>query len=122
MEIGTAEISRIIKEQIRDYEKTVEVQEIGTVLSTGDGIARIYGLDRVAAGKKDNRNRGGRRLSRQCRRKSVDGGNHGYLTMNQIGHEFRQPIVLTLCPSIFYRDIPALDVAGFRQALVEGGD
>ena len=46
MEIGTAEISRIIKEQIRDYEKAVEVQEIGTVLSTGDGIARIYGLDK----------------------------------------------------------------------------
>ncbi|MPZ75934.1 MAG: F0F1 ATP synthase subunit alpha [Deltaproteobacteria bacterium] len=51
MQIGTAEISRIIKEQIRDYEKTVEIQEIGTVLSTGDGIARIYGLDRVAAGE-----------------------------------------------------------------------
>jgi len=51
MEIGTAEISRIIKEQIRDYEKAVEVQEVGTVLSTGDGIARIYGLDRVAAGE-----------------------------------------------------------------------
>ena len=50
MEIGTAEISRIIKEQIRDYDKAVEIQEIGTVLSTGDGIARIYGLDRVAAG------------------------------------------------------------------------
>jgi F-type H+-transporting ATPase subunit alpha len=51
MQIGTAEISRIIKEQIRDYEKTVEVQEVGTVLSTGDGIARIYGLDKVAAGE-----------------------------------------------------------------------
>jgi F-type H+/Na+-transporting ATPase subunit alpha len=51
MEIGTAEISRIIKEQIRDYEKAVEIQEIGTVLSTGDGIARVYGLDRVAAGE-----------------------------------------------------------------------
>jgi F-type H+-transporting ATPase subunit alpha len=51
MEIGTAEISRIIKEQIRDYEKAVQVQEIGTVLSTGDGIARIYGLDKVAAGE-----------------------------------------------------------------------
>ncbi|MGH7808719.1 MAG: F0F1 ATP synthase subunit alpha [Candidatus Binatia bacterium] len=51
MDIGTAEISRIIKEQIRDYEKTVEVQEVGTVLSTGDGIARIYGLDKVAAGE-----------------------------------------------------------------------
>ena len=51
MEIGTAEISRIIKEQIRDYEKTVEVQEVGSVLSTGDGIARVYGLDKVAAGE-----------------------------------------------------------------------
>ena len=51
MEIGTAEISRIIKEQIRDYEKMVEIQEIGTVLSTGDGIARVYGLDKVAAGE-----------------------------------------------------------------------
>jgi F-type H+-transporting ATPase subunit alpha len=51
MEIGTAEISRIIKEQIRDYDTAVEIQEIGTVLSTGDGIARIYGLDKVAAGE-----------------------------------------------------------------------
>ena len=51
MEIGTAEISRIIKEQIRDYQKAIEVQEIGTVLSTGDGIARVYGLDKVAAGE-----------------------------------------------------------------------
>ena len=44
-------MSRIIKEQIRDYEKTVEVQEVGSVLSTGDGIARVYGLDKVAAGE-----------------------------------------------------------------------
>jgi F-type H+-transporting ATPase subunit alpha len=51
MEIGTAEISRIIKEQIRDYDKTVEIQEVGTVLSTGDGIARVHGLDKVAAGE-----------------------------------------------------------------------
>ena len=51
MEIGTAEISRIIKEQIRDYDKTLEIQEVGSVLSTGDGIARIHGLDKVAAGE-----------------------------------------------------------------------
>jgi F-type H+/Na+-transporting ATPase subunit alpha len=51
MEIGTAEISRIIKEQIQDYDKAIQVRETGTVLSTGDGIARIYGLDRVAAGE-----------------------------------------------------------------------
>ena len=51
MEIGTAEISRIIKEQIRDYEKTVEIQEIGIVLSIGDSIARVYSLDKIAAGE-----------------------------------------------------------------------
>jgi F-type H+-transporting ATPase subunit alpha len=51
MEIGTAEISRIIKEQIENYDKAVEVQEVGTVISTGDGIARVYGLDKVAAGE-----------------------------------------------------------------------
>jgi F-type H+-transporting ATPase subunit alpha len=51
MDIGTAEISRIIKQQIRDYDTDVEIQEIGTVLSTGDGIARIYGLDKAASGE-----------------------------------------------------------------------
>jgi len=51
MDIGASEISRIIKQQIQDYDKGVEIQEIGTVISTGDGIARIYGLDRAAAGE-----------------------------------------------------------------------
>src|SRR5881296_1476118 len=48
MEIGTAEISRIIKEQIRDYEKTVEIQEIGTVLSTGELLEFPHGIFGVA--------------------------------------------------------------------------
>ncbi|HKA33481.1 MAG TPA: F0F1 ATP synthase subunit alpha [Candidatus Binatia bacterium] len=51
MQIGTAEISRIIKEQIQNYDKAVEVLEVGTVLSTGDGIARVYGLDKAASGE-----------------------------------------------------------------------
>ncbi|MAE04748.1 MAG: F0F1 ATP synthase subunit alpha [Candidatus Binatia bacterium] len=51
MDIGTAEISRIIKQQIQDYDKAVEMEEVGTVISTGDGIARIYGLDKAAAGE-----------------------------------------------------------------------
>jgi len=50
MEIGTAEIRRIMKEQIRDYGETVEIQESGTVLATGDGIARNHGLDKDAPG------------------------------------------------------------------------
>jgi len=51
MEIRAAEISDIIKRQIQEYEREVDVRETGRVLSTGDGIARIYGLDKAAAGE-----------------------------------------------------------------------
>jgi F-type H+/Na+-transporting ATPase subunit alpha len=51
MEIRADEISRIIREQIKDYGKKVDVAETGTVLSASDGIARIYGLSGAAAGE-----------------------------------------------------------------------
>jgi F-type H+-transporting ATPase subunit alpha len=51
MDIRPAEISDIIKRQIADFGREVEVRETGRVLSTGDGIARIYGLDQAAAGE-----------------------------------------------------------------------
>jgi F-type H+/Na+-transporting ATPase subunit alpha len=51
MEIRAAEISDIIKQQIKGFDARVEVRETGTVLSTGDGIARIHGLDSAAAGE-----------------------------------------------------------------------
>jgi F-type H+-transporting ATPase subunit alpha len=51
MQISAAEISDIISQQIKDYEKQLEIRETGVVLSTGDGIARVYGLDKVAAGE-----------------------------------------------------------------------
>jgi F-type H+-transporting ATPase subunit alpha len=51
MQIRAAEISDVIREQIKEYEKQLEVRETGTVLSTGDGIARVYGLDKAAAGE-----------------------------------------------------------------------
>ena len=51
MQIRAAEISDVVKEQIRDYEKNLDVRETGLVLTSGDGIARVYGLDRVAAGE-----------------------------------------------------------------------
>jgi F-type H+-transporting ATPase subunit alpha len=47
MEIKADEISRIIQRQIEGYETEVDIKEVGTVTSVGDGIARIYGLDRV---------------------------------------------------------------------------
>jgi F-type H+/Na+-transporting ATPase subunit alpha len=51
MEIRAAEISDVIKQQIADYNREIEVRETGIVLSCGDGIARIYGLDKAAAGE-----------------------------------------------------------------------
>ncbi len=51
MDIRADEISRILREQIKGYGKQVEVSETGTVLSTGDGIARVYGLAGVMAGE-----------------------------------------------------------------------
>ncbi|MBD1195044.1 MAG: F0F1 ATP synthase subunit alpha [Cyanobacteria bacterium M_surface_7_m2_037] len=45
------EISAILKQQIADYDKSVSVSNVGTVLQIGDGIARIYGLDQVMAGE-----------------------------------------------------------------------
>ena len=49
MEIRAEEISQVIRDQIKDYEKKVEVSETGTVLSVGDGIARVYGLEKAMA-------------------------------------------------------------------------
>ena len=51
MDIRAAEISAILKKQIRDFGKEADVSETGTVLSVGDGIARVYGLDNVMAGE-----------------------------------------------------------------------
>ncbi|MDG4576931.1 MAG: F0F1 ATP synthase subunit alpha [Defluviicoccus sp.] len=51
MEIRAAEISAIIKQQIASFGTEAEVAEVGTVLSVGDGIARVYGLDQVMAGE-----------------------------------------------------------------------
>ncbi len=51
MQIKVEEISEIIRQQIENYDKQVEVSETGTVLSAGDGIARIYGLEQVMAGE-----------------------------------------------------------------------
>ncbi len=49
MEIRAEEISQIIREQIKDYDKKVDLSETGTVLSVGDGIARVYGLEKCMA-------------------------------------------------------------------------
>jgi F-type H+-transporting ATPase subunit alpha len=51
MDIRAAEISAILKDQIKNFGKEAEVSEVGQVLSVGDGIARVHGLDNVQAGE-----------------------------------------------------------------------
>ena len=48
-EIKTEEISELLKKQITDFEKKVDVSEIGTVTYIGDGVAKVYGLDNCMA-------------------------------------------------------------------------
>src|SRR5210317_2137674 len=51
MEINPSEVTKILKEQIKNFGDKAEISEVGQVLSVGDGIARIYGLDNVQAGE-----------------------------------------------------------------------
>ncbi|HEY0627155.1 MAG TPA: HAS-barrel domain-containing protein, partial [Allosphingosinicella sp.] len=51
MDIRAAEISKVIRDQIANFGTEAQVSEVGTVLSVGDGIARIHGLDNVQAGE-----------------------------------------------------------------------
>ena len=51
MDINPSEVTKILKEQIKKFGDKAEVTEVGQVLSVGDGIARVYGLDNVQAGE-----------------------------------------------------------------------
>jgi F-type H+-transporting ATPase subunit alpha len=51
MEIRAEEISKIIREQIEEYRPALEISEVGSVISVGDGIARVYGLEKAMAGE-----------------------------------------------------------------------
>src|SRR5256885_17093572 len=50
-QIKADEITQILREQIENYESKIAVDEVGTVISLGDGIARIHGLDKVMSGE-----------------------------------------------------------------------
>src|SRR5687767_14371499 len=51
MAIQAAEVSAILRDQIMNFGREAEVAEVGRVLSVGDGIARVYGLDNIQAGE-----------------------------------------------------------------------
>ena len=74
MDIRAAEISAVLKEQIANFGAEAEMAEVGRVLSVGDGIARVYGLDEVEFGEMVEFHDGTRGLAlnledRQCRRR-----------------------------------------------------
>src|SRR5438105_8122180 len=50
-QINADEITKLIREQIEKYESRIAVDEVGTIMSLGDGIARVHGLDKVMAGE-----------------------------------------------------------------------
>src|ERR1700758_2289849 len=49
--INADEITELLRQQIENYEQRIQVDEVGTVISVGDGIARVHGLDKVMAGE-----------------------------------------------------------------------
>src|SRR5688572_19850762 len=51
MQIRSEEITQILKSQLADFEKKLDVSETGTVVTVGDGVAKIYGLDKAMAGE-----------------------------------------------------------------------
>ena len=76
MDIRAAEISAILKEQIKNFGQEAEVSEVGQVLSVGDGIARVYGLDNVQAGEMVEfesgvQRHGAQPRKRQCRHRDL---------------------------------------------------
>ena len=75
--------------------------------------------DRIGAGEEHDRNGPGRGLGGEHAEHLAGDGDHRDLSADQVGRQRRQPVVLLLRPAIFDRDVAALDIAGFAQALAE---
>ena len=76
-------------------------------------------LDRVVADAEDDRDGRGCSFGRERAEAVAGRGDHGHVTADQVGHECRQAIVLTLQPVVLDRHVLALDVAGFVEAFAE---
>jgi hypothetical protein len=78
--------------------------------------------DRICGLYKNNRDRLGRCFGCKRTLRALQYNDHGYLTANQFGGQRRQLIVSTLCPPVFDRHVPVLDVTGFAQASMKRRD
>src|SRR5580704_13115488 len=115
----------------RSWDELVQhLQQLRADLHTQTGHARDVAARSVQAGDKSkhhrvgpypeyDRDRTGCPLRGQCRLTAIDRGNNSHLTANEFGRQFRHPIVLAIRPTIFDRHVPALDMAGFVEALAE---
>jgi len=78
-------------------------------------------FDRITPAEKDDRDRRGRILCRQCGEVTATGYDDVDPPLDQVGGQCGQPIILTLCPAVFDRDVLPLDIPSFAQSPVEGG-
>src|SRR5262249_23611426 len=92
---------------------------------TGDVAARLVeagdetSLDRIEAAAEDDRNGRGRGFGRECRRYEVWRDDDGYPAADQIGRQFRQPIIVIVRPEVFDGHVLALDIASFAEPFSE---
>src|SRR5262245_58083217 len=98
---------------------------ISTEADTGDVAARLVeagdetSLDRIEAAAEDDRNGRGRGFGRECRRYEVWRDDDGYPAADQIGRQFRQPIIVIVRPEVFDGHVLALDIASFAEPFSE---
>ena len=78
-------------------------------------------LDWIVPNPEDDRDRRGRSFCRERTRGEAGRGDDRHLSANQVGHEARHAVILTLHPVVLHRDVASLKEAGFTQALAEGG-
>jgi hypothetical protein len=95
----------------RDFHRLGHARDVAAwPVQTGDEAE----LDRIGAGFEHDRNGRGRRLRRQCRR-GAGSGNYRDVTLNQIGRQRRQPVILALRPAVFDCNVAAIDVTGLTE-------
>src|SRR2546425_10910938 len=97
----------------------IQVGHAGQVAPGSAQACNKSNLDGVDRYPEDDRNCCSRGLCRECRRSASGCRNHGHLTVNQFSRKRWQPIVVTLCPTIFDLDVLALDITSLLQPLPE---
>src|SRR6267378_1258604 len=97
----------------------VQVRYAGQVAAGPVEAGDKPNLDRVDRYREDDRNGRSRRLCRKCRRSTAGRRNHSHLTVNQVGRQCRQSIILAVRPAIFDRHVLALDISCILQSLAE---